>query len=520
MFFSCAWSTSSYDHLVTHCQNIHLAQDNQNLSCLLCEFMCPKLAQLKNHVRVNHSQEFIKFRCDHCSFGTWRKGVLFQHKLQVHPELPHFKCKACFNKVFYSNVELATHSKNCEAYSNCSKCGKIFQSRSILKKHRTVCLRYANLSSEDESFKCSICNLTFKTIAQLNEHHASMHGGPKPYVCDGCGLSFSRKNNITKHKKTGACKGFNHVDETDDVENKFKCGQCEKTFKYKQSYNQHMEWIHLGQKKNQCEDCGQLFSQVHHLRKHRVKVHNHIMPHVCTVCNNRFVSATQWKTHMKRYHEIDVITNTIEKPSEEDSTKIEDENQSPNEENLDKKTLISGASKKCPACPFQTPQAADLQDHIDLVHDSRPYKCKKCGTAFKKSYHLKAHDTEVHIGIRPHVCETCGFSFARQSNLLKHQRNKACPSIKPGGKFTSSIRGNPVTPDSNNHFLCHQCDKSFKYRQSLQYHIESIHMDKKNFACQFCGRGFTRMQRLREHSARMHGDGLVPPNHSCSECKR
>ena len=90
----------------------------------------------------------------------------------------------------------------------------------------------------------------------------------------------------------------------------------------------------------------------------------------------------------------------------------------------------------------------------------------------------------------------------------------------------------------------------------MQYHIESIHMDKKNFACHICGRGFTRyikkyisknslyfsimvvlylykvvilfnfsifhfrMQRLREHSARMHGDGLVPPSHSCSECGR
>ena len=42
-----------------------------------------------------------------------------------------------------------------------------------------------------------------------------------------------------------------------------------------------------------------------------------------------------------------------------------------------------------------------------------------------------------------------------------------------------------------------------------------IFFKKKN-----SGRGFTRMQRLREHSARMHGDGLVPPNHSCSECKR
>ena len=48
----------------------------------------------------------------------------------------------------------------------------------------------------------------------------------------------------------------------------------------------------------------------------------------------------------------------------------------------------------------------------------------------------------------------------------------------------------------------------------------SIHSDKKNFACHVCGRGFTRMQRLREHSARMHGDGLVQPAHTCAECGR
>ena len=103
--------------------------------------------------------------------------------------------------------------------------------------------------------------------------------------------------------------------------------------------------------------------------------------------------------------------------------------------------VIPPSTKSCPAeyCKFKTHYNSELNDHIDTAHDSRPYKCKKCGTSFKKSYHLKAHDTEVHIGIRPHVCETCGFSFARQSNLLKHQRNKACPSIKPGGKISRNF---------------------------------------------------------------------------------
>ena len=101
-------------------------------------------------------------------------------------------------------------------------------------------------------------------------------------------------------------------------------------------------------------------------------------------------------------------------------------------------------------------------------------------------------------------------------------------NITNGDAVARNAHEDPAAPDepsavanSEDHkFLCDQCHKSFKYRQSLQYHIESIHTDKKNFACHICGRGFTRMQRLREHSARMHGDGLVPPSHTCPECGR
>ena len=263
-----------------------------------------------------------------------------------------------------------------------------------------------------------------KTSENLGGHHfENHHGDLKSYVCDGCGLSFSRKNNITKHKKTGACKGFFQQDEeqAENETNKFTCHKCHKTFKYRQSYTQHMEWIHLGQKKQQCEDCGQTFAQLAHLRRHRVKVHDHVMPHLCTFCDSRFVSMIQWKTHLKRYHDVDVEPNaniitdeTVDNDNTANNEILEDTKKITSKE-TNVGIISSAASKSCPAadCKFQTHIISELNDHIDAVHDSRPYKCRKCGTAFKKSYHLKAHDTEVHIGIRPHVCETCGFSFAR-----------------------------------------------------------------------------------------------------------
>lgn len=158
-----------------------------------------------------------------------------------------------------------------------------------------------------------------------------------------------------------------------------------------------------------------------------------------------------------------------------------------------------------------------------MNHDDRPYKCKKCPTTFKKGSHLRAHESEVHLGVRPHVCENCGFSFARKTNLTKHQRNNACP----GTKKSDNAEGNEDDDQeeagngsTDNKFLCDQCHKSFKYRQSLQYHIESVHMEKKNFPCQVCGKGFARVQRLREHSLRIHGDSLVDHEFSCGECGR
>jgi KRAB domain-containing zinc finger protein len=213
----------------------------------------------------------------------------------------------------------------------------------------------------------------------------------------------------------------------------------------------------------------------------------------------------------------------------------------------EKSTLNS--SRICPSdsCGFATTVPAELKEHIRTAHDSRPFTCKKCGITFKLNAHLRTHDTEVHLGIRPHVCESCGFSFARKGNLIKHQKHNACQT--GGGSKQPKVVGSQVRQVRDHHsgaaashgsslpayfskekespetteedkYLCDRCDKSFKYRQSLQYHIESIHMDKKDFACHICGRAFTRMQRLREHSARMHGDGLVQPSHTCDECGR
>lgn len=184
-------------------------------------------------------------------------------------------------------------------------------------------------------------------------------------------------------------------------------------------------------KQHQCDGCGQFFSQIHHLRRHRAMVHDqaeNVMPHMCSICENRFVTLRAWKAHMRRYHDQD-------NPNFEDASPLKAEN--PWEGLIcDKgqRPPLSYTPKKCKAenCEFTAYEPGELDEHVKTEHNERPFQCAKCSTCFKKISHLKAHDAEVHLGLRPHVCENCGFSFARKTNLIKHQRHKACPSSKKG----------------------------------------------------------------------------------------
>ena len=215
-----------------------------------------------------------------------------------------------------------------------------------------------------------------------------------------------------------------------------------------------------------------------------------LMPHICNMCDNRFASMVAWRTHMRRFHEINVLNDDTNVELYQGVEKMED-GAAFNFSSEAKPLQGPKVKRHCPAemCSFVTYFGKELLEHIQFNHDNRPYSCKKCGKSFKKASHLRAHDAEVHLGVRPHVCETCGFSFGRKTNLIKHQRNNACPAMKKSSNDNiitnettigtseqrvladgTVIEANAVPEDHK--FLCHQCHKSFKYRQSLQYHIE------------------------------------------------
>jgi DNA-directed RNA polymerase subunit RPC12/RpoP len=60
--------------------------------------------------------------------------------------------------------------------------------------------------SRNEMNQCQYCGKNFAVPATLEAHVAGVHFKTKRYKCSACGMDFTYKNNVYRHRKT--CKGL------------------------------------------------------------------------------------------------------------------------------------------------------------------------------------------------------------------------------------------------------------------------------------------------------------------------
>jgi len=167
----------------------------------------------------------------------------------------------------------------------CGDCGKVYVSRSSCRLH------WRAVHSGLRPFECEKCGNTF-TRKDSYDSHMTMHENSQPFMCSDCGKTFNRRHARDQHER--AHRG----------DFRFACSFCGRKFLSGQQMRGH-ERTHTGEKPFQCSQCGRQFVQKHQLVTH-FRTHTGEKPYQCSKCK-------QWFKHLssRRNHKCEPVEPVI-----------------------------------------------------------------------------------------------------------------------------------------------------------------------------------------------------------------
>lgn len=303
-------------------------------------------------------------------------------------------------------------------------CGKTIKSRKRYFQH----YNFAHSGGKEKSKSCSICSITFDCKRDRFEHERIVHNIEFKFPCHQCDKTFYRSDYLVKHLETCGVS-------TDNIAegNVMACGVCNFTFMKEDTFRKHLETAHLDadtsddvfMKKAEeyssksevkstvatCPHCSKDFSSNLVLQRHIDKIHSNVLIY-CEECDEPFVHQSTKDFHMVKCHGKSRAFNC----------KI-------CEYSCDKKIRFNAHMAKhenpdvkfsCPICQQQFSSFDTMTMHRGRHKIKDPFVCEFCLKQFilKTSYnnHLK-----LHTGENLHHCGTCNKSFVKKSSLKRHE---------------------------------------------------------------------------------------------------
>lgn len=247
---------------------------------------------------------------------------------------------------------------------------------------------YENQQNTSKHLTCDICDHTFTSILDRNQH---IEDHFKQIECPNCNQTFTGDRAYEFHISTGKCK------ESVDL-NKFRCSLCnEKVFNNVDALNSHLFTEHkcyISNERIECDQCKRSFGKLKYLRKHIRELHERATPFECKICGKTFNRKANLIEH-------DLI-------------------------HQDKYLATCSTCNKS----YRTPSALKLHERTHT--GEKPYLCDICNEkAYAYYTDLKRHKRSVHgIMGEPHPCEICEKVFYEPKLLRNHLKTHTKTSKK------------------------------------------------------------------------------------------
>ncbi|XP_015589814.2 zinc finger and SCAN domain-containing protein 2 isoform X7 [Cephus cinctus] len=304
------------------------------------------------------------------------------------------------------------------------------------------------------------------------------------HVCPTCGLVFHTRFKLTYHLSTS------HL----DLERRFSCGICSKTF-LTQSHLRMHEVTHIETTKPfGCDKCTATFRYRTLLERHK-KVHDATRdkPYSCPRCPLRFETRNAYNHHTKTHKSTN---NTFNSSSSSRSSSIDNKNSSNSSKDSSNKNksdrinttgvrtvatarsnIPSSSSKDVPSVSEQLTlrNVVETVAAVAVTVGNSSYPCDSCTKEFPTLDSLTSHKSIMHRS-RPLVCDVCGKGFTHRKYYVVHQR------IHTGERP----------------YLCAMCGKSFTQASTLTVH-RRYHTGERPYTCTLCGKGFVTRTIMLNH---------------------
>jgi hypothetical protein len=377
---------------------------------------------------------------------------------------------------------------------DCPYCDQHFPSKTSLHLHVRSC--HENI----RTFRCSRCNLYFKSEEEISKHTKKHH---RP-ICILCSKSFRLTFNLLIHLRK------KHANEFFECKYNLHCGKIFKTEKERKS---HILNVHeSGPKLAECIYCKKMYSKLcDHMRrrhsleaikcqycatyfhseedreKHHAEVHERDEKSQCSICG-KFLSSDAIYSHMRRMHDIDLVSGNISKSSYSE-------------------------------CPYCDSKVKILGKHILYYHKSIAIRCthSKCKTYFlseeeRRQHVVNVHSTATKVMKKKVECLYCGKEIIYYCDHVKEKHAKIairCKYHKCVSFFNSSnerekhyLEKHPVT-EILKWFSCNKCKYKSISSRNLKIHSQRIH-GHANLKCALCFKTYKSEYSFKIHVNTAH----------------